>query len=82
MFDCILKNKPPSIRDALRENHTGWHARSCAALIGAATLMSSRCPGRPARRRRHNSSRRRSPTSSSSWATTSAGCSRASIIAA
>ena len=27
-------------RDALRKTMTGWHTRSCAALIGAATLMS------------------------------------------
>ena len=40
MSDSILANTPPNIRDVLREKMRGWHTRSCAALIGAATLMS------------------------------------------
>ena len=40
MSECILENRPPNIRDVLREKMRGWHSRSCAALIGAATLMS------------------------------------------
>ena len=40
MSDCILNNRPPSIRDALRKTMRGLHTRSCAALISAATLMS------------------------------------------
>ena len=40
MSECILENRPPNIRDVLREKMRGWHTRSCAALIGAATLMS------------------------------------------
>ncbi len=40
MSECILENRPPNIRDVLRDKMRGWHSRSCAALIGAATLMS------------------------------------------
>jgi arylsulfatase A-like enzyme len=40
MSDCMLNNRPPSIRDALRKTMRGLHTRSCAALISAATLMS------------------------------------------
>src|SRR5690349_20217902 len=40
MSDCVLNNRPPSIRDALRKTMRGLHTRSCAALISAATLMS------------------------------------------
>jgi arylsulfatase A-like enzyme len=40
MSDCILVNRPPNIGDGLRSALRGLHARSCAALIGAATLMS------------------------------------------
>src|SRR5262245_44603120 len=40
MSDCILVNRPPNIRESLRKTLSGLHARSCAALIGAATLMS------------------------------------------
>ena len=40
MSECLLNNKPPSIREALRKTMRGLHARSCAALISAATLMS------------------------------------------
>ena len=40
MSDCILVNRPPDIRESLRKTLRGLHARSCAALIGAATLMS------------------------------------------
>ena len=40
MSECILENRPPNIRDVLREKMRGWHSRSCAALVGAATLMS------------------------------------------
>jgi arylsulfatase A-like enzyme len=40
MSECILVNRPPNIGDSLRKALRGLHARSCAALIGAATLMS------------------------------------------
>jgi arylsulfatase A-like enzyme len=40
MSECILVNRPPNIGDSLRNALRGLHARSCAALIGAATLMS------------------------------------------
>ncbi len=40
MFDCILANKSPNIRDVLRTAMRGLHTRSCAALISAATVMS------------------------------------------
>ena len=40
MSDCLLNNRPPSIRDTLRKTMRGLHTRSCAALISAATLMS------------------------------------------
>src|SRR3954468_5792266 len=40
MSDCVLNNKPPSIRETLRKTMRGLHTRSCAALISAATLMS------------------------------------------
>src|SRR6187455_2230159 len=40
MSDCVLNNRPPSIRDTLRKTFKGLHTRSCAALISAATLMS------------------------------------------
>jgi arylsulfatase A-like enzyme len=40
MSDCILVNRPPNLGDSLRSALRGLHARSCAALIGAATLMS------------------------------------------
>ena len=51
MSDCMLIDRPPSIRDILRKTMRGLHTRSCAALIGAATLMSLSLAGRPARRR-------------------------------
>ena len=35
MSDCILVNRPPSIRESLRKTFRGLHTRSCAALIGA-----------------------------------------------
>ena len=38
MPDCILANRPPSIRESLRKSFGGL--RSCAALIGATALMS------------------------------------------
>ena len=40
MSECMLNDRPPSIRDILRKTMRGLHTRSCAALIGAATLMS------------------------------------------
>ena len=40
MSDCILVNRPPSIRESLRKTFRGLHTRSCAAVIGMATLMS------------------------------------------
>jgi arylsulfatase A-like enzyme len=40
MSECILVNRPPNIGDSLRKALRGLHPRSCAALIGAATLMS------------------------------------------
>lgn len=40
MSECILNNRPPSIRDTLRKTMRGLHTRSCAALISAASLMS------------------------------------------
>src|SRR6476660_5628559 len=40
MSDCVLLNKPPSIRETLRKTFRGLHTRSCAAVIGVATLMS------------------------------------------
>jgi arylsulfatase A-like enzyme len=40
MSDCVLANRPPSIRTSLRKTMRGLHTRSCAALIGAATFMS------------------------------------------
>ena len=40
MFECILVDQPPNIRDSLRKSLRGLHTRSCAAFIGAATLMS------------------------------------------
>ena len=40
MSECILENRPPNIRDVLREKMRGLHSRSCAALVGAATLIS------------------------------------------
>src|SRR3954447_8067454 len=40
MSDCLLNNKPPSIRETLRKTMRGLHTRSCAALISAATVMS------------------------------------------
>ena len=40
MSDCILVNRPQSIREHLRRTMSGLRTRSCAALVGAATLMS------------------------------------------
>src|SRR4051812_38648768 len=40
MSDCILMNRPPFIREHLRKTIRGLHTRSCAALIGAVTLVS------------------------------------------
>ena len=40
MFNCILKDKSPGIRSALRKTAAGWHKRSWAALLGATTLVS------------------------------------------
>ena len=37
MVDCISKNTPPLTPTRKR---VGWHKRSCAALLGATTLMS------------------------------------------
>ena len=45
MFDCTLRNKPPAIQKALM---VGWHRRSCAALLGATTLISLSLFGSPA----------------------------------
>src|SRR5262245_15079139 len=45
MSDCILVNTPPNIRESLRKTLSGLHARSCAALIGAATLLSLSASG-------------------------------------
>ena len=40
MSDCILKSRPPSIGDNLRDTMRGLYRRSCAALIGASALVS------------------------------------------
>ena len=40
MLDRILKDKSSGIPSALRKTATGWHKRSCAALLGATTLVS------------------------------------------
>src|SRR5215203_2309443 len=40
MSHCILVNRPPNIGDSLRKTFRGLHTRSCAALVGAAALMS------------------------------------------
>ena len=40
MPECALENRPPNIRHSLHKMMSGWHTRSCAALISAATLMS------------------------------------------
>ena len=39
MVDYTSKGKPPSITTPTRKR-VGWHKRSCAALLGATTLMS------------------------------------------
>jgi hypothetical protein len=39
MLDSILKERPSGTRKALRKTAAGWHKRSCAALLGATTLM-------------------------------------------
>ena len=83
MSDCILDNRPPSIRDSFAQDVPRLaHAILCGTDQRGDADVALACPARPARRRRHNSSRRKNPTSSSSWATTSASCSRASTIAA
>jgi hypothetical protein len=40
MSDCILVNRPPNLRDRFSKRLSGLHTRSCAAVIGIATLMS------------------------------------------
>ena len=40
MSSCILSATTAERRDSLRRSLAGWRARSCAALIGATTLMS------------------------------------------
>src|SRR5262249_42062665 len=40
MSDCILVDRPQSMREGLRETLSCLHKRSCAAVIGAATLIS------------------------------------------
>jgi arylsulfatase A-like enzyme len=40
MFDSIRKERPSGTRNALRKTAAGWHKRSCAALLGATTLVS------------------------------------------
>jgi len=48
MPDCILVNRPPSIRNSLRKIFGVLHTRSCAALFGATALVSL-AMGDPAR---------------------------------
>ena len=47
MRECILKDTgiAPDRRRGLQKTLAGWHARSCAAFIGAATLLSLALPG-------------------------------------
>ncbi|WP_283813532.1 arylsulfatase [Bradyrhizobium sp. Leo170] len=40
MLDCLLKNIARSARSAPRKKTPGWHKRSCAALLGATSLIS------------------------------------------
>src|SRR4029450_5756401 len=40
MLCCTHKDRPSGIPNLLRKVATGWHNRSCAALLGATTLMS------------------------------------------
>ena len=40
MFCCTHKYRPSGIPNLLRNVTTGWHKRSCAALLGATTLVS------------------------------------------
>ena len=40
MFCCTHKDKRSGIPNLLRNVATGWHKRSCAALLGATTLVS------------------------------------------
>ena len=40
MSECILVDQLPNIRDSLRKSLRGLHTRSCAAFIGAASLIS------------------------------------------
>ena len=40
MFCCTHKDRPSGIPNLLRKVATGWHKRSCAALLGATTLVS------------------------------------------
>jgi arylsulfatase A-like enzyme len=40
MFRCTYKDRPSGISNLLRKVATGWHKRSCTALLGATTLVS------------------------------------------
>lgn len=40
MFCCTHKDRQSGIPNLLRNVATGWHKRSCAALLGATTLVS------------------------------------------
>src|SRR6478735_8801837 len=40
MFCCTHLDRPSRIPNLLRDVATGWHKRSCAALLGATTLVS------------------------------------------
>jgi arylsulfatase A-like enzyme len=40
MLCCTHKDRPSGIPNLLRKIATGWHKRSCAALLGATTLVS------------------------------------------
>ena len=79
MSDCILSNKPPNI-EPLRARPS---CLACANLRRVARRNSADIAraGRPASTPAA-AQQRRSPTSCSSWAMISAGCSRASTIAA
>ena len=78
MLSSILPDKPPFIATPPRKTPS-WHKRSCAALarrddtdVAVAVRTGQHAGG--------SANSRRNQTSSSSWATTSAGCSRASTI--
>jgi arylsulfatase len=40
MVSFVLSEKPSATGKVLRKRAAGWHKRSCAALLGATTLMS------------------------------------------